>query len=230
MELFEQTIVSAQLGSERKLWVEVREAARLCAFLDGELCRDRVGAPSIVDRLRSQGLWLDTRCVFVSSGDPAARHRDFVCQGFYNGFLLDELLPQLGASRPVYLVGLSLSGLAAVYAGCCQPRAFAGVISQSPSAWWNDQWVVHWASEQRLEGLRMWLSVGSRETGEDLRHEPSRMHQRSSQLEAVPRLAAAMPPRGAEVRFEFFEGGHDPACWAAELPAALAWLGRSRGS
>jgi len=223
MELVEDNLTSQQLGGGRRLWLEPAPAANVCVFLDGEIYRDRVGAPAVVDRLRQQGLWLDTRCVFVSHLDGAARHTDFICAEAYNRFLLDELLPRLPAAQ-TYLVGLSLSGLAAAYVACCRPTRFAGVVCQSPSAWWHDQWLVRWAASQDLAGLRLWLSVGSRETGEDLRHPPSEMHQQSSQLAAVTRLAEVLPHRGAELRFHCFDGGHDPVCWAAELPTALTWL------
>jgi enterochelin esterase-like enzyme len=96
-------------------------------------------------------------------------------------------------------------------------------LCQSPSAWWNDEWL---AGSVTTGGLvqRFWLSVGTRELQKGICHPPSGMWQNVAQLDSVRRLSAALEAAGHEVKLTEFAGGHDPACWAAGLPAALRWL------
>jgi enterochelin esterase-like enzyme len=66
--------------------------------------------------------------------------------------------------------------------------------------------------------------VGTKEVQENLSHPPTPLYQRTSQLDSVRRLAAGMSRAGHEMHLNEFEGGHDPARWAAEIPEAIGWL------
>ena len=56
---------------------------------------------------------------------------------------------------------------------------------------------------------------------ENISHPPSGLFQRSSQLDSVRRLARKLYGCGAKCNSTEFSGGHDPACWAKELPNRL---------
>jgi enterochelin esterase-like enzyme len=71
--------------------------------------------------------------------------------------------------------------------------------------------------------------VGSAEAEQGVEHPPSGMRQDIGQRESVTRLADPLRRHGIPTRFSVFEGAHDPACWAAELPAALAWITATGG-
>jgi enterochelin esterase-like enzyme len=162
----------------------------------------------------------------VSHGGAAARHDDFVCRPEYNAFLRDEVLPSLEADRdqaPPLLVGLSLSPLAAAFAVLACPAAFLRAVCQSPSAWQNGEWLARRAAGGPGRAGRYDLGVGSEETEADVRHAPSGMLQGTSQVESVRRFAAELERQGHQVRMWTIAGGHDPACWTEDLPAALAW-------
>jgi enterochelin esterase family protein len=152
-----------------------------------------------------------------------ARHRDFAFDADFSAQLVNPMLlwleRTLGGPRAYYLAGLSLSGLATAFTLWKHPGVFAGGLCQSPSAWWNDEWLAAAIAREPAPLPRCWFSVGNQETQTDLRHPPTDMHQRTSQLDSVRRLAAAFGQPCHE-----YEGGHDPACWQAELPEALAWL------
>ncbi len=45
-----------------------------------------------------------------------------------------------------------------------------------------------------------------------------------SQLESMRRLRSAFTATGHDIHLHEYHGGHDPACWADELPEVLAWL------
>jgi enterochelin esterase family protein len=168
-------------------------------------------------------------CSFLSHIDQEHRHRDFVCSDDYSKFLIEELMPELRGQNllgeePPILVGLSLSGLAALHAGCYNPDVFSGILAQSPSAWWNDEWLVRELETHPARFPRTWLSVGLQETDEDVIHPPSGMHQKTSQWASCHRLVHALQATQTVSHLHEYQGGHDPACWREELNEALQWL------
>jgi enterochelin esterase family protein len=196
--------------------------------LDGELYRDRVEAPAIVERLQQGGVAALTTFVYVSAEGGESRHRDFTCNAGYSSFLIDTLLPwieqNVGRCERYYIAGLSLSGLAAAFAVLSHPEVFAGALSQSPSAWWNDEWLLSAIDSRRVVPGRFWISVGDEEQESGVSHPPSGLYQAVTQLDSVQRLAARLEESRATVHLNIYHGGHDPQHWRAELPAALQWL------
>jgi enterochelin esterase family protein len=204
----------------------------LCLFLDGEFYLERLETCTHLDRMQASGEIPPVDAVFVSHVDGAARHRDFTCNGEYTKFLVEELLPWIGEvhhipTTDILLAGLSLSGLSAAYAAIEHPQVFSRVLCQSPSAWWNDEWLAARVDALPALPARFWISVGTEEVDEDVHHEPTALHQKSSQLDSCRRLAAAVDEKASATRFATFTGGHDMACWNQELPEAIAWLSGS---
>jgi enterochelin esterase family protein len=120
------------------------------------------------------------------------------------------------------IVGLSLSSLAAAFAVLQYSDRFRTAICQSPSLWWNDQWLNR-SSGQPGPLARFWVSVGDRETDENVTHGPTGMVQKVSQIEGCRRMCELMRVRGIEVNEHTFAGGHDPDCWRDDLRLALPW-------
>ena len=224
--LKEYQISSPALRGSRRVWVDrsaIADARQLCVFLDAELYLERVGAAAIMESL---GLPID--CVYISYGEAADRHADFTCDPGFTAFLVEELMPWieglLGVYKEKYLCGLSLSGLAAAFVGCTYPSQFKGVLCQSPSAWWNDEWLANNLPAVGPDSPKFWLSVGTEEIQEGVTHEPSGMFQGTTQLASCRRLAEALRNSGRTVNLNEFTGGHDPKCWAEELPMGMPWL------
>jgi enterochelin esterase family protein len=214
-------VSSEFLNTPRKVWVQpaiLGPASDCLIFLDAELYMDRVKAPDIVHDLQITGRLPPVASIYVSYLNTAARHIDFTCNETYSSFVSTERF---------YLCGLSLSGLAAAFTAIRHPAVFSGVLSQSPSAWWNDGWLAE--SLQRIGPLagRYWISVGNEELQEGLAHPPSGLFQKTSQLHSVRDFAQKLSAICGHVHYNEFSGGHDPACWAEELPQALTWLIRS---
>ena len=213
----EVEISSAHLSTPRKAWIHSVSYSKDClVFLDGELYIHRVKAPEFV---------LDATCVYVSNADAASRHEDYTCSLAYALFVaeLRQWIDQnVGSFDRFFLCGLSLSGLQAVFTALTHPGSYSGVLSQSPSAWWNDEWLC--GSLPAATHGHFWLSVGTLESQEDVMHPPSGMFQKASQLDSVRRLAQGMTNLGHVVHLSEYDGGHDPACWARELPIAVNWL------
>ena len=225
-------ITSHLLGRSYRLWTLMPQqpaADRLCLFLDGEFYLERIETCDHLLRLQSSGDIPPIRAVFVSHIDAAARHRDYSCNAEYTRFLVEEMLPWITRTHAVVtddvlLAGLSLSGLAAAYAAIEHPEVFSRVLCQSPSAWWNDEWLSAHVRARNPSRSRFWISVGTEETEEDVHHEPTAMHQKSSQIDSCRRLAAAVRDRADAVHFSTFAGGHDMTCWNLEFPEAVRWL------
>jgi enterochelin esterase family protein len=201
-------------------------------ILDGELYRDRVQVVPIIRDLAEANRLPPLTCVYVAAESAAARHAELTCSGPFTRFLVDELIPwtegQLGTHSCYWLCGLSLSGLAAAYAAIQHPEIFRGAVCQSPSAWWHDEWLATNLPVVLPSASRYWISVGNQEIDEDVSHPPTGLLQRTSQLASCNKLALSLAEHGATVRYSGFAGGHDPACWAKELPAALDWLLENR--
>ncbi len=227
--LQEFNISSSAIRGNRQVWISEPsgDSKILCLFLDAELYLDRVNVLDVINDLTSDEEFPQTTFAFLSYGQPNDRHEDFICNDKFAYFLVHELLDWLasnfGKFEKVYLCGLSLSGLAAVHAAATHPNIFDGVLSQSPSAWWNGEWLTQNFPSSRPSKTRFWMSVGKAETQVDVLHSPS-LYQEKSQLMTCRNLARRIFESGQQIHFSEFNGGHDPVCWSSELPSALTWL------
>ena len=224
------TLKSKYLQNERPIWVRqpsTGSSESLTIFLDGELYRERVDAPSVIDAL--QGEIADSWFVFVSTATIEARWLECPCYPPFAQAIVEELLPlldrrypEMKAIRRRVLVGLSYTGLAAVFVAKQYPESFRRVISQSGSFWWNDCWLADQVRSQPQSPTEFYLDVGTKEMHENVRHREDVL-QVVSQIEGVRRFRDALRITGHSVRYVEFEGGHDFADWKQSLPDALRW-------
>lgn len=231
VRITEHSISSETLTEPRRVWVHHDDSgcAKDCLiWMDGEIYSERVKAPTVVDAAILSGGVPALTCVYLPNDSQIGRHANYTCDESFASFLALEMPRwierEAGPFERLYLCGLSLSGLQALFTALRFPGTFAGALAQSPSAWWNDEWL---ASAQASFGpgpQRFWISVGTRELQEDLHHPPTALHQKTSQLASVRRLSQAMSEAGRDVHLHEFVGGHDPACWGGELAEALGWL------
>jgi enterochelin esterase family protein len=226
-------VESAHLGNRRRIWIRPplnRDAAALTIFLDGEMYRDRVGAPWIIRDLGRRGEIADSWFVFVSSHTDEARSRESSCYPPFAQFIGHELMPQLRNQFPALrhvtrnvIAGLSYTGLAAAYVAMELPGLFQRVICQSGSFWWNDCWLIEAYRRKFLQiPLEFYLEVGRRETQQTLHHGDG-VVQRTSQIDAARRFRDVLEGRRIPVRYAEFNGSHDFRCWRKSLPDALNW-------
>lgn len=200
-------------------------------WMDGEIYSGRVKAPDIIEEARASGALPALTCVYLPNESQLGRHADYTCSEPFASFLALDLpgwiAREIGPFERLYLCGLSLSGLQAIFTTLSHSGIFAGVLAQSPSAWWRDEWLASALATFENSSQRLWMSVGSSELQENLTHAPTSLHQKTSQLASVRRLSEAMTRAGHTVHLHEFDGGHDPACWGEELTGALGWLLRS---
>lgn len=197
-------------------------------FLDGELYRDRLGSPALVEALEAAGEIAPALVVHVSHASLAARWVECPCHPPFARFVLEELMPWLETVAPTMkgcrarvLIGLSYTGLAASFVALQPGSPFTTVISQSGSYWWNNEWLTGASARLRAaRPLRFLLEVGSRETQVDIEHKED-VHQAISQIDGVRRFRDAMAAAGHAVSYAEFDGGHEFDAWRRTLPAAL---------
>jgi enterochelin esterase family protein len=123
----------------------------------------------------------------------------------------------------IVLAGLSLSGLAAADVATRYPAVFRAAVCQSPSFWWQRGRFAAQLPAATPTGPEFWISVGSRETETGMSHPPSGLRQELTQLAGCELAAAALRAKGYHVSYREHDGGHDPACWRADLSLALPW-------
>jgi enterochelin esterase-like enzyme len=232
MELEKHVVVDTAGEYSRTVWISAPPASatnRLYLFLDAELYLQRMDAPALLaklplDKSIPPGIWL-----FVSHLDQAARHDDYTCNSRYARFIAEDVVRWAQAKAPGLsdrghlICGLSLSGLAALHLSCTRPVLFPRAIAQSPSAWWNKEWLLRQVENFSLERNRLWISVGDEERDCGVSHPPTGMRQEVTQVEAVERLVKKLAEQRSAVHYHLFPGGHQTECWKAELPAAMKW-------
>jgi enterochelin esterase family protein len=205
----------------------------LCVLLDGEHYRDNVDALPIFSTLMQRGSIPPMTLVFVSHGDAAARHADYVCDPPFARFIAEDVVsrararvPSLSAERHL-ICGLSLSGLAAAHVALLHPARFPTALCQSGSFWLEPDAFAQLAQERPPVRTRFWLSVGDEETDAGVSHPPTGLFQGISQIEGVERACAVLEQHGGDVNCHRYRGGHTFEHWRAELSDALQWLLRT---
>lgn len=220
-----EEIVSSEDYS-RKVWIFDNSGSdRLAIFLDAEFYLDRMNILPILESL-------PISAAFVSYVDGACRHSDFTCNPNYGQFISENVTNYVQNKLPNVsdhghlICGLSLSGLAAAHLWLTNPSLFSGVLCQSGSFWWSQEWLTFQLSSLEPRG-KAWVSVGDKELDKGVSHPPTDLRQDESQVVACENFARELQRVGSAVHFQTFNGGHDLACWRSELPTALQWLLKS---
>lgn len=157
----------------------------------------------------------------------------------YPEFLIGEVMPFVGAHYRVLetpqhtgLGGSSYGGLVAVYTAAVRPGVFGRLLIESPSLYVDDGAVFRDAARQREWPARIYLGVGTNESGRpncrpDAPYTPGIVTD-------VKRLKTLLRDAGVDsTRLRVVIepcGVHDESAWARRLPAALVHLFGSRAS
>ena len=234
MHLTESAIHSPTLGNERRVWLQPppvdQPAAAICILLDGEYYVDRMDAPAVIAGLQASQMVPPFAVAYVSHVDSQTRSKETKCDEDFARFVANELTPwvhrqfeQTASRPPTILGGLSLTGLAAAHVALRSPDSFMGVLCQSASFWWSDQWLVNEYRSHGPSSLRYRISCGSLETAEFVDHGPD-LIQRTSQVASNRAMRDVLLDTGCDVSYEEFLGGHDIASWRSDLAKSLPVL------
>jgi predicted alpha/beta superfamily hydrolase len=141
----------------------------------------------------------------------------------YAKFLLEEVKPfiereyrTLTGSQYNGIGGSSLGGLVSLYLGLKHSRMFGKIAALSPSVWWNQFVIHHFAQAATVEPRpRIWLDIGTRE-GQRIVQDVEKF--RDVLFEKGWKL-------GEDLQYERIEGAeHNEAAWAQRVGPFLQFL------
>ncbi|MGA7081231.1 MAG: alpha/beta hydrolase-fold protein [Terriglobales bacterium] len=134
--------------------------------------------------------------------------------------LIDERYSVLKGPENTGLGGSSLGGLITLYTQLAAPAAFGRLLIESPSLFVAKRKILEGSHRTRSWPPRMYLGVGTRETGQAEKDE--RVVGDVRELEAILREAGLDETR---LKVRISEGAtHSESAWAARFPEALEFL------
>lgn len=192
------------------------EPAPLVVVFDGPDYLHRAKLPLIVDNLIDQKRIRPLALAMIANGKKN-RFIEYACNDATLGFLAFNVLPL--ARRQLKLVdykkepgvygvlGASMGGLIALYAGLRYPEAFGHVLSQSGAFY--PQFVINDLVQARQSvQIKIWMDVGTLEY----------LHPFNQQMHAL--LAA----QGYAASYQEYHGGHNYTAWRNEVATGLEHL------
>lgn len=215
-------------GKTRATWLyrpPVDEPCPLWVVWDGRDYLNRARVVNIVDTLIAQERIRPVALALVQHGG-SHRPVEYMCSDMTLAFLNEAVFPKAReeldlvdpAAQPGAwgVMGASMGGLMALYAGLRMPDVFGQVLSQS-GAFDFDGWkpVVHPLVENgpRLP-LKIWMDAGRYEW----------------LLEPNRNMYALLRERGYDAAYHEFSAGHNYPAWRDDLPQGLEHLLRFSSS
>lgn len=232
--MLEETLVpSTTLGRNRAVWTHRPDSGptdEMWVILDAENYLCNVGIGALLEEAVATGLIRPVSIVYVPFVTPENRHSEYACDELFAQFLTRDLpawargvFPGLKPEGHT-LFGLSLSGLQAIFTVLRHPGVYRSVVSQSPSAWYRDEYLKTQIDPTIDPKAALRISVGALEIASGDTHQPGDLHQNSNQVESCGRLVATLETAGFEVDYSIFPGDHDSEYWAEEMPEVFRWL------
>lgn len=194
----------------------VSEPAPLLVVFDGPDYLHRAKLPLIVDNLIHQKRIRPIALAMVANGKEN-RFIEYACSDVTLGFLLFNVIPlarkelkllDIEARPGAYgVLGASMGGLIALYAGLRHPEVFGNVLSQS-GAFYPKFVVNDLVQAGQAKRIKIWMGVG---TMEFLLAYNRQMH-------------ALLSKQGYSVCFHEYQGGHNYTAWRDEVAGGLEKL------
>lgn len=197
----------------------VDEPCPLLVVLDGNDYLARGKLPHIIDNLIAQGRIKPLAMALVAHGGQA-RPLEYLCNDATLGFISEQILPlarrELNLDDPradpgcFGIMGASMGGLMALYAGLRMPDIFGNVLAQSGFYSYGDQ---DFAVKDMIrygphQPINIWMDAGK---FEHLLGSNQRMH-------------ALLVDRRYQVCYREYPGGHNYTSWRNDLWRGLEYL------
>jgi enterochelin esterase family protein len=192
----------------------------LLIVLDGPDYLRRASLPILIDNLIREARIQPVALAMVANGGPA-RTVEYSCSDATLMFLLHKVLPLAREKLRIMderrkpgihgVLGASLGGLMALYAGLRAPHVFGRVLSQSgafaiPGE--GDFGVFDLARLPRRRRLSVWMDCGSFERLTEGNH----------------RMLPVLKDAGHRALYREYSGGHNYPAWRDDVWRGLEWL------
>jgi enterochelin esterase family protein len=201
------------------------EPTPLLVVFDGQDYLRRARLPQVVDNLIADRRIQPIALALVEHGRQA-RFLEYICNDGTLAFLAREVLPlaraqlhllDVAAAPGAYgVLGASMGGLMALYAGLRLPEVFGRVLSQSgafaldvmghPSVIYD--LIQGYVSSKPPGAPAIWLDVGRYEL----------------LLAANQRMRDALEARGFDLAYREYSGGHNYTAWRDDVSYGLEYL------
>jgi enterochelin esterase-like enzyme len=191
----------------------------LLVVLDGQDYRHRGKLVNIVDNLIAQGR-IQPVALALPHHAGRARGVEYACSEAHLGFLSTQVLPlaqkelnlvDLEASPGAYgILGASMGGLMALYAGLRAPHIFGHVLSQSGAFTLDVHDTVVWdlVEQGPIRPIQIWMDAGHFEW----------------LLPCNRRMQETLAARGYEVTYHEYNAGHNYPAWRNDVWRGLELL------
>jgi enterochelin esterase family protein len=217
------------IGTSREVFLyqpSVTGPYPLMVVLDGPDYLHRASLPTLLDNLIREQRIRPVALAMVANGGPA-RTVEYSCSDATLAFLLHKVLPL--AKKKLSLIderqkpgihgvlGASLGGLMALYAGLRAPHVFGRVLSQSGAFAIPDHGdfvVFDLARASRGRPLSVWMDCGIFER----------------LLEGNQRMLPVLKKAGHRVQYREYPAGHNYPAWRDDVWRGLEWLYKYRSS
>ncbi len=198
----------------------VDEPTPLLIVLDGADYFNRAAIVPIVDNLIAERRIRPIALALVENS-PSGRFIEYAASEATLALLLDVVLPFAAEHLPLIdarvepgihgVLGASMGGLMALYAGLRAPHVFGRIASQSGAFRIHPErpFVIYdLARCLPAPALRLWLDCG--------------LYERL--LDGNREMAALLAGRGSSFTYHEYSGGHNYTCWSMVLPRALTTI------
>jgi enterochelin esterase-like enzyme len=197
----------------------VTQRVPLVVVWDGIEYLRRAHLPVIIDNLIAQERIRPVALALVQNAGRA-RSMEYACSDPTLGFLTQSVLPlarsNLGLTDPhkgnYGVLGASMGGLMALYAGLRLPHIFSNVLSQSGS-FSSDEYepvVYELIRHAPVRPIEIWMGAGAYDFTEIITGNRS--------------MLAALQERGYTITFWQNNAGHNFPAWRDDVSRGLEWL------
>ena len=229
-------------NSTRKYWIYlpkgyVRNPEKpypMILFLDGSEYVNQIPSPVVLDKMIDDQVLPPTIAVYLEYSN-VYRGREYDCNDAFSRFISGDFikllrgkhqLPITDDPRFITIVGSSMSGLAAFYAGLMCPAVFGNVIAQSPSFESKEMKKFKKLIDSRIGNCKdsfFSLEIGCYETlPVELQFmDEDKTLQAYSSLKANKEIFNHMSDQGVRMALHQFIGGHSTICWRGTLSDRL---------
>ncbi len=159
-------------------------------------------------------IFLDPR-TDIRDSKTSMRMQDYTMSDSFVNFMIRELRPRVmmrfrvsNDSAKIGIMGASLGGLIATYAGFTRPERFGLVAAQSPSYWWNQDSMITLIKDGPRKNVKFYIDTG---TIRDARDESRRM-------------VDALEAKGYALHYREYPEGHNWVNWRARLDDILEYF------